>query len=361
MQLPGKEMWCGFSFQAGFVSRIRLDRLTYSYPGAAIPTLQNLDLTVAQGEAHALLGASGSGKTTLLNLLSGLLHPTSGAIYFDDRDVSALPGRQRDVAQVFQFPVLYESLSVADNLAFPLRQRQFSRKQIDERIDYICAELEIEKLRSAKPRGLSLFEKQLVAVGKALARPDLSLVLLDEPLTAVEPKIKWQLRQTLRKVQADLGVTMIYVTHDQTEALTFADRVSVLTVDGILQSDTPEQLYAAPAHEYVGHFVGSPGMNFIPAAVLAIGGGDRIGFRPEWATLISPLLSSGNLPGEVKRVRVQGTRSGEPYGLVTCATPYGELSVRTTLVVEGVQVTRGQKLAIAVQRFVIFADGKRVA
>ena len=209
------------------MAKISLDDLSFSYPGAQTETLSKLNLSIANGEAHALLGASGAGKTTLLNILSGLLVPTGGALRFDDLDVSHQQGRERNVAQVFQFPVLYESLSVADNLAFPLKTRKMQPEAIKQRLDYICSELGLNDLRKAKPAGLSLFQKQLVAVGKALVRPDVSMVLLDEPLTAVEPRIKWRLRQTLRRVQADLKVTMIYVTHDQTEALTFADRVSV--------------------------------------------------------------------------------------------------------------------------------------
>jgi glycerol transport system ATP-binding protein len=338
------------------VAQITLENLTFSYAPTSPPTLKNLNLRVAHGEAHALLGASGAGKTTLLNLLSGLLMPTSGKVLFDDVDVSNLAGRQRNVAQVFQFPVLYESLNVAENLAFPLRTRGVATTEIASRVDYICAELGLVEQRDKNPRGLSLFQKQLVAVGKALVRPDVSLVLLDEPLTAVEPKVKWRLRQTLRKVQEDLGVTMIYVTHDQTEALTFADRVSVLTVDGILQSDTPQAIYASPAHEFVGHFVGSPGMNFVPAHVLGVVPGQRAGFRPEWAQLVH----QGEIMGEVKRKRVQGTRHGSPFGLVTLDTAYGPLAVRGDLTLNDQEVNIGTRLGIQVARYVAFTEQLKV-
>lgn len=314
-------------------------------------TLCDLRLEIGDGEAHALLGASGAGKTTLLNLLSGLLFPTGGKLLFDGQDVSRVPGRERNVAQVFQFPVLYDSLSVADNLAFPLRTRGSTRANVDERIDYICEELTITGLRDRKPQSLSLFEKQLVAVGKALARPDVSLVLLDEPLTAVEPRVKWQLRQTLRKVQDDLGVTMVYVTHDQTEALTFADRVSILTAGGILQTGTPKEVYEAPDHEFIAHFVGSPGMNFLPVEALGVGVGERVGFRPEWAALDD----DGPIRGAVSRVRLQGTRDGVAYGVVSIATDHGELSVRG---VADCQV--GQNTALSVRRYVAFADQRKV-
>lgn len=344
------------------MAQISLDNLSFRYPGATADTLSGLNLEVAHAEAHALLGASGAGKTTLLNLLSGLLVPTGGALRMNGRDVSTLPGRARDVAQVFQFPVLYESLSVADNLAFPLKTRGVSRAEIAERTAYICEELQITALRDKKPQALSLFEKQLVAVGKALVRPDVSLVLLDEPLTAVEPKIKWRLRQTLRKVQADLQVTMIYVTHDQTEALTFADKVSVLTTGGILQTGTPEEVYAAPSHEFVGHFVGSPGMNFLPSKVVGVSQGERVGFRAEWASLSQQsALSDGAVQGLVTRIRIQGTRAGLPYGLVTVATEHGELSVRGELSLGGEkELVVGDSVAIHVHKYVAFEAQHKV-
>lgn len=333
------------------MARITLENIGYRYPGAAQDTLDGLNLDIANGEAHALLGASGAGKTTLLNLLSGLLSPTAGKLLFDGQDVSLLAGRARNVAQVFQFPVLYESLSVAENLAFPLKTRGVAAAQVEDRVDYICDELAISELRGHKPGTLSLFEKQLVAVGKALVRADLSLVLLDEPLTAVEPRIKWRLRQTLRKVQEDLGVTMIYVTHDQTEALTFADRVSVLTAGGILQTGTPAEIYQSPGHEFVAHFVGSPGMNFVPNSALNVSMGERLGFRPEWAVLDD----SGPLRGVVTRTRVQSTRDSIPYGLVTLATEHGELSVRSA-----VDIGVGTNTALRVHRYVAFADQQKV-
>jgi len=332
---------------------IELDNVTFRYPGSDVDTLQDLSLKVADGEAHALLGASGAGKTTLLNLLSGLLAPSRGRVLFDGVDVSRLPGRKRAVAQVFQFPVLYESLSVEDNLAFPLKVKRLPAERIERRLAVVCEELELTPLRRVKPRDLSLFEKQLVAVGKALVREDVSLVLLDEPLTAVEPRVKWRLRQSLKRVQADLDVTMIYVTHDQTEALTFADRVSVLTTEGILQTDTPQAVYGAPSHEYVGHFVGSPGMNFVPAELFGIAAAQRLGFRAEWAVLDD----HSALRGEVVAERRQGTRDGAPWGLVTLATPHGRIAVRGAL---PEQSLLGTDAGVRVLRYVAFCNSLKV-
>ncbi len=334
------------------MARVELDDIGFRYQGAEHDTLSGLCLDIADGEAHALLGASGAGKTTLLNLLSGLLAPTSGKLLFDGRDVSGTAGRDRNVGQVFQFPVLYESLTVAENLAFPLGTRRVPAAKAADRIDHICAELAISGLRDRKPNSLSLFEKQLVAVGKALVREDVALVLLDEPLTAVQPRVKWRLRQTLRKVHQELSVTMIYVTHDQTEALTFADRVSVLSDGVILQTGTPAEIYETPRHEFVGHFVGSPGMNFVPNSALGVSAGDRLGFRPEWAVLDA----NGPLEGIVSRTRVQGTRGGTPSGVVTLATEYGDLSIRGAADIEV-----GERTALRVKRYVAFEGRQRVS
>ncbi len=333
------------------MARITLDTLSFRYPGNEADTLDGLDLEIADGEAHALLGASGSGKTTLLNLLSGLLVPGSGELRFDGVEVSRASGRMRNVAQVFQFPVLYDALNVADNLAFPLKVRGTSTADIERRVDRICDELEIGHLRARKPASLPLFEKQLVALGKALVRPDVSAVLLDEPLTAVEPRVKWRLRQALRKVHADLGVTMIYVTHDQTEALTFADRVSVLANGQLLQTGTPEELYSTPEHEFVGHFVGSPGMNFIPSTAIGVSDSERLGFRPEWASLDN----QGPLAGTVSRVRIEGTHDGAAVGVTTVNTEFGELSVRGVLTKEC-----GAAVAVRVERSIAFAGKRRI-
>lgn len=346
------------------MAAISLENLSFRYPGASEDTLSNLQLEIADGEAHALLGASGAGKTTLLNILSGLLFPSAGSLRFNDNDVSRQSGRERRVAQVFQFPVLYESLSVAENLAFPLKTRKSDAGLIAERIAYICDELEISDLREHKPAALSLFQKQLVAVGKALVSPDVAMVLLDEPLTAVEPRTKWRLRQTLRRVQEDLKVTMIYVTHDQTEALTFADRVSVLSAGGLLQTDTPERLYAAPAHEFVGHFVGSPGMNFLPGQALGLGDVERVGFRPEWGTLsredthtsentLTP-AAQGSIGAEVLRTRIQGAQGGEAFGLITLSTAHGEVTVRGPMA--GNSLRPGDGLQLQLSRCVCFEN-----
>ena len=356
------------------MANIVLDQLGFAYPGALEPTLLPLSVEIRDGEAFALLGASGAGKTTLLNLLSGLLVPTTGRILFDGVDVSSQSGSQRNLAQVFQFPVLYESLTIADNLAFPLRARKavngFSAADIASRVAKIAGELEIENLLKRKPKTLSLFQKQLVAIGRALMRPDVSVVLLDEPLTAVEPRTKWQLRQSLKRLQEELGVTMIYVTHDQTEALTFADRVAVMADGKILQTASPQEVYEHPAHEFVGFFIGSPGMNFVaidsatPAPMYAASGVDqsaqRIGFRPEWARLESPSMngpsSAVHWPARVTHCQILGTQDGLPVGITTLASEAGELKVRGAI-----NMGVGDDIKVTVDRFVSFSDEQYIA
>ncbi|MEM1230766.1 MAG: ABC transporter ATP-binding protein [Pseudomonadota bacterium] len=333
------------------MAAITIEALTFSYPGAAEPTLDALSLEIAAGEAHALLGGSGAGKTTLLNLLSGLLQPTGGTLRLGGRSLAGVAPGARRTAQVFQFPVLYDRLSLLDNLTMPLRARGVRRRPRNERGRAIATQLEFEALGMAdlermRPGVLSLYQKQLLAIGRALATPRLELLLLDEPLTAVQPSAKWRLRQTLKAVQAELGMTMVYVTHDQTEALTFADRVSVMRDGVILQSAPPRDLYERPAHTYVGHFIGSPGLNLIDAelvgetlvredwrcplpAALAqrcTPGPVQLGFRPEWAQVITGAAAeraadAALLPAAVAGATVQGRDASGDYGLLALSVP----------------------------------------
>lgn len=353
------------------MAEIRLDQLSFRYPGATAETLSALSLDVARGEAHALLGGSGAGKTTLLNLLSGLLPAPRGSVHFDGNDVGETAPWARRVTQVFQFPVLYEAMTLAENLCFPMRE--LPRDEQQRRSTDVAERLGIAAALTTRPAGLTLVQKQLAAIGKALLRPDVSLVLLDEPLTAAEPEHKWQLRQTLRALQTDLGATMIYVTHDQTEALTFADRVSVLHEGRILQTGTPQDLVEAPAHEHVGYFVGSPGMNLLDGELRdgrclvgqtnigrlpAPDGSCRFGFRPEWA-VVEPggELSAETLPVEVLTTRTLTTEHGALHGLVIAQHQGAEIITRQNLN----DLSPGPaRLRVDAARLVGFRDGWRI-
>ncbi|MEV4897261.1 ABC transporter ATP-binding protein [Nonomuraea sp. NPDC055795] len=240
---------------------ITLEGVGHSYDGGRTHALNPMTWTWSDGRAYALLGPSGCGKTTLLNIISGLITPSQGRVLLGGRDVTGLPPVARNIAQVFQFPVLYEEMSVYDNLAFPLRNRKYPKAEVDERVRKVARLLGLEEHLRRRSRRLDPGRQQIVSLGRGLVRPEVAAVLLDEPLTVIDPALKWTLRSKLKEIHRDTGHTLIYVTHDQTEALTFADEVVVLKDGAIVQSGEPAELFLSPAHEFVGHFIGSPGMN----------------------------------------------------------------------------------------------------
>jgi len=225
--------------------------------------LQNMTLEWEDGGAYALLGPSGCGKTTLLNIISGLLTPSKGQVLFDDKDVTHQSPEERNIAQVFQFPVVYDTMSVYDNLAFPLKNRKLDQTSIKKRVCEVAEMLELEAVLNNKAAGLTADGKQKISLGRGLVRSDVNAIMFDEPLTVIDPKLKWLLRSKLKELHRRFSFTMIYVTHDQTEALTFADKIVVMEQGKVLQIGTSEQLFECPEHTFVGHFIGSPGMNRI--------------------------------------------------------------------------------------------------
>lgn len=250
---------------------IHLRGLAHRYPASdsateAIYALNPLDQHWEDGGAYALLGPSGCGKTTLLNIISGLLHPSEGRVFFDGEDVTELSTERRNIAQVFQFPVVYDTLSVAENLAFPLRNRGLDATTIQSRVLDTLKMLGLESRAAERARSLSADDKQKISLGRGLVRTDVRAILFDEPLTVIDPHLKWQLRTELKKIHEQFAHTMIYVTHDQTEALTFADKVVVMNEGSILQVGTPKELFDRPLHTFVGTFIGSPGMNVLRCA-----------------------------------------------------------------------------------------------
>lgn len=253
------------------MAQIDLHKLSHSYldkpAGEQDFALKELDLCWQDGHAYALLGPSGCGKSTLLRIISGLIRPTKGEVHFDGRDVTSLTARQRHVAEVFQFPVVYETMSVFDNLAFPLRNRGVSRSDTKKRVNEVAELLGLTEQLGRSSGSLAAGAKQLVSLGRGLVRTDVDAILFDEPLTVIDPQEKWQLRTRLKQLHQQFNMTMIYVTHDQTEALTFADTVVVMKDGRVLQSGTPRELFERPANKFVGQFIGSPGMNFIPCEI----------------------------------------------------------------------------------------------
>ena len=265
------------------MARIRLANMRHTYQDQprndADWALKRLDLEWEAGSANALLGPSGCGKTTLLNIISGLLRPTEGTVRFADRDVTALPPDERNIAQVFQFPVVYDTMTVYDNLAFPLRNRGIAQAAVDTRVREVAAMLDLEATLSQRAAGLTADGKQKISLGRGLVREDVAAILLDEPLSNLDAKLRIEMRAEIKGLHTSLGLTSIYVTHDQTEALTFADQVVVMKDGEIVQIGTPVDLFERPRHTFVGHFIGSPGMNVLPATfegVLARFGGHVI-------------------------------------------------------------------------------------
>jgi len=249
---------------------IFLESIAHSYaaqPGPGDYVLRDIELHWRHGGAYALLGPSGCGKTTLLNIMSGLIQPSRGRVRYGERDVTALPTRRRNIAQVFQFPVIYDTMSVFDNLAFPLRNRGLGAAEVKKRVEHIAGMLELTPVLDRRATGLTADTKQIISLGRGLVRDDVAAILFDEPLTVIDPHKKWKLRRKLREIHRSFQHTLIYVTHDQTEALTFADEVVVMHEGRVLQQGTPEDLFANPVHTHVGYFIGSPGMNFLPCRI----------------------------------------------------------------------------------------------
>jgi len=306
------------------MAKITLDNLAHSYypnpKDAEDFALKELNHVWSDGEAYALLGSSGCGKSTLLNIISGLLHPSQGRILFDDKDVTQSSTADRNIAQVFQFPVVYDTMTVRANLAFPLKNRGADPQYIAQRVQQIAAMIGMEAELDKRARGLTADAKQKISLGRGMVREDVNALLFDEPLTVIDPHMKWELRTQLKSLHHEFGHTMIYVTHDQTEALTFADKVVVMFDGRVVQIGTPEELFDKPQHTFVGYFIGSPGMNVIPAAIsgntavvhgidvpLANGygpldGKTEIGVRPEFVTL----TKGEGLPVKVRRVEDVG-------------------------------------------------------
>ena len=253
------------------MARITLDGIAHAYTAnprtEADFALRRMDHVWQDGGAYALLGPSGCGKTTLLNIISGLIVPTHGRILFGEDDVTDLPTEERNIAQVFQFPVIYDTMTVAENLAFPLRNRRVPAADIKRRVDELIAMLGLGAKAGRKARALTADEKQKISLGRGLVRSDVNAILLDEPLTVIDPHLKWELRSSLKKLHKQLGFTMIYVTHDQTEALTFAQNVVVMFEGEVVQIGTPAELFERPKHTFVGYFIGSPGMNVLPVTI----------------------------------------------------------------------------------------------
>jgi multiple sugar transport system ATP-binding protein len=247
------------------VSRIALEGITKRYQDGTT-AVRSLDLSIADGELMVLVGPSGCGKTTALRMVAGLEEITEGTILIDGRPVNDMEPRDRDIAMVFQSYALYPHLTVRDNMGFSLKYRKTPKQEIRRRVDEAARILELEELLGRKPRQLSGGQRQRVAMGRAIVRQPRAF-LMDEPLSNLDAKLRVQMRAEIARLQRSLGVTTIYVTHDQTEAMTLGSRVAVLRHGVLQQVASPQELYRRPANLFVAGFIGSPAMNLIEATL----------------------------------------------------------------------------------------------
>jgi len=244
------------------VATVTFTKATRSYPGSTHPAVDELELEIADGEFLVLVGPSGCGKSTTLRMLAGLEPVDSGNVYIGDTDVTMLPPRERDIAMVFQSYALYPHMTVAENIGFHLKIKRLPKQEIDQRVREAARLLDLDDYLDRKPAKLSGGQRQRVAMGRAIVRQP-QVFLMDEPLSNLDAKLRVQTRTQIAALQRRLGVTTVYVTHDQVEAMTMGDRVAVLR-DGILQQcATPRVLFTRPANTFVAGFIGSPAMNML--------------------------------------------------------------------------------------------------
>ena len=232
----------------------------------AVKVLENFDLVVEPGEFVVLLGASGSGKTTALRILAGLEMPTGGQVYIDDRNVTEMLPKYRNISMVFQSYALYPHKTVAENIGFPLKVRRMPKDEIDGAIHEAARQVQLESLLERYPRELSGGQRQRVALARAIIRRP-SVFLMDEPLSNLDAKLRGYMRAELKHLQQSMGITTIYVTHDQIEAMTLAHRVAVLEKGVLQQLATPSEIYNDPANLFVAQFIGSPPMNVVEGSL----------------------------------------------------------------------------------------------
>jgi len=304
------------------MTKILLDKLVKKF--GKVIAVNNITLEIKDGEFFTLLGPSGCGKTTTLRLVAGLEYPDQGRIYMDGQDVTDLPPKDRDVAMVFQNYALYPHMSVFDNIAFPLKIRKVPKQEIRRKVKEVAEMLQINELLDRKPRQLSGGQQQRVALARAIVREP-KVFLLDEPLSNLDAKLRVYMRAELKALQKRLGVTTIYVTHDQVEAMTMADRIAVMNEGIVQQIGTPADIYHKPANTFVAGFIGSPPMNFIECSLLTEGdkafldaGAFRYELDKEWFNILQSKGTEFILGVRPEHIRVYlkekpGTMPAEVY------------------------------------------------
>ena len=310
------------------MATVTFDHATRVYPGSDKPAVDQLCLDIADGEFLVLVGPSGCGKSTSLRMLAGLEDVNGGRILIGDKDVTNVPPKNRDIAMVFQNYALYPHMSVRENMGFALKIAGVSKEKINKRVEEAARILDLEPYLDRKPKALSGGQRQRVAMGRAIVRKP-QVFLMDEPLSNLDAKLRVQTRTQIASLQRELGVTTVYVTHDQTEALTMGDRIAVLAGGILQQCGTPQEMYERPANDFVAGFIGSPAMNLgtftvdgewakigparvrlsaatRDALVPEDGGKIKIGFRPEGLDLVDESVED-TIPVEVDFVEELGS------------------------------------------------------
>jgi ABC-type sugar transport system ATPase subunit len=312
----------------------------------------DLSLEIADGEFFVFLGPSGSGKSTLLHMIAGVEPPDAGTVRIGGADMNGVPPQQRDVAMVFQSYALYPHLDVRGNLAFPLRSRGVRKAALDAEVARVAAALGLRSLLGKKPAQLSGGQRQRVALGRALIRRPVAF-LMDEPLSNLDAVLRLEMREELKRVHQAHGITTVYVTHDQEEAMALADRIAVLRGGALAQCDAPQALYARPANTFVARFIGSPPMNLLPGSLVGRDAGITVGLRPQDVEARS---GAGGLQAKVALL--------EPAGSETWViADLGDVRVKARLAA-GAQLALGAsaELAFAPQAAHLFdaGSGRRV-
>ena len=310
------------------MATVTFDKATRIYPGSDKPAVDQLDLEIQDGEFLVLVGPSGCGKSTSLRMLAGLEDVNSGRIFIGDKDVTDVQPKNRDIAMVFQNYALYPHMTVRENMGFALKIAGTPKDEINKRVEEAARILDLEPYLDRKPKALSGGQRQRVAMGRAIVRKP-QVFLMDEPLSNLDAKLRVQTRTQIASLQRELGVTTVYVTHDQTEALTMGDRIAVLAGGVLQQVGTPQEMYERPANEFVAGFIGSPAMNLgkfkIEGNVAKLGtaevplsqatldamvpedeGKITIGFRPEGLEVVSE-DTENTIPIEVEFVEELGS------------------------------------------------------
>ena len=310
------------------MATVTFDHATRVYPGSDKPAVDQLCLDIADGEFLVLVGPSGCGKSTSLRMLAGLEDVNGGRILIGDKDVTNVPPKNRDIAMVFQNYALYPHMSVRENMGFALKIAGVPKEKINKRVEEAARILDLEPYLDRKPKALSGGQRQRVAMGRAIVRKP-QVFLMDEPLSNLDAKLRVQTRTQIASLQRELGVTTVYVTHDQTEALTMGDRIAVLAGGLLQQVGTPQEMYERPANEFVAGFIGSPAMNLgtftvdgewakigparvrlsaatRDALVPEDGGMIKIGFRPEGLDVVDASVED-TIPVEVDFVEELGS------------------------------------------------------